>query len=759
MNERRMSGQVWVAWALSIIALIAASCTNIPVDQRAFRTAERAGNSDAYERFMRSFPDSTLVDEARKRAAQLKEAEVMRQFENVKDADKAATVERFIAYHRDSPTVVLLAKLRIAEIDYEDMRKDNPFRPSRQSNTSWTGFVSYYAFGKYIPVPEDPALRKRYYEVLHPLLLKAMEKVQNFEMWRAYLQRYPDGPYFKQAADQMEAYLIARSNQWEAYDLLKTYVALYDEELKRSCPNRDMLIQKFHEGLAETVLKKNLVQDYKKYLSMFPDSRLRDNVTHGLLRKQLSEQLLRSDRQELTDIIKEFEKLQVPEKEKDIQQAKARIESLDFDEAVKKRTPQALQQFVVQYSEKDHAKLVPEANARLKKMHDEMLSRAKNARRSGHFREFLRAFPDSPQKKEAESLLEEALFNEAIAGKNSNAIEGLLQTYPDSRFKERALDRIEQLAYEAAVIQAKSVPTTAPLQTYLDTYPKGNFVKEAKDLRNRITEDYRKYMVQLQAAYEKSRPSRFSDWIATNQTKNYYAARRGRQDLDNLRRDLDIRLIEESVLTTPTAQTRRRVEGTAARTLEEYSRMIPLVETNTGKSTGFFYSREGLILTNARIIRNANRRSIKATLRGRSGSCQFLGMGKSENLDAAVLAVKGNFDTIPLGNSATLSENEGIICLSARASRPERLKGTFFGMRKAGTREWLVIQFPDKIPIQLGGVILNRKAEAVGLLVHPDQVDPSAKDNDPTHHYALSLRSTLPVMRSGLEVNYRSRSQ
>jgi hypothetical protein len=171
----------------------------------------------------------------------------------VEKATKASILERFI---KDHPflKVTTLAKLRIAEIDFSDVKTDNPFRGNRAGNTSWTDFANFYAFTNYIPVPEDPELRETYFKKLHPLLIEALSQMNSFDVWMRYLKSYSENPYFTEAALQMEKFLLTRTDKWEGYEMLQAYLALCDERLKHPCPNRDMLIGKFHFSYARVGL-------------------------------------------------------------------------------------------------------------------------------------------------------------------------------------------------------------------------------------------------------------------------------------------------------------------------------------------------------------------------------------------------------------------------------------------------------------------------------------------------------------------------
>jgi len=738
---RTITGGFVVA-ALFPALLYLAACATAPIDERAFHRAERIGTASAYERFLDSYPNSSFAAEARKRAAELRDQETLGLFEAVKNARKASILERFVAEHPGTKAA-FLAKLRIAEIDFHDLANDNPFRPYRPSNNSWAGFLQYYAFGDYIPVPKDPDLRATYYKKLHPLILAALQKLESFDAWIAYFLRYPDSPYFEKAAEQVEDFLLKHSDKWKGYEMLETYFALYDK-IKKPCPHRDELIRKFQEGLAEAVKRTDSIEEYKRYLETFPDSPHKKEIILAMARLEFSDALLRNNRKKMEELIKKY-----PEAKTEVAKAKARLEQLDFEDTVRKGTAQAFLAFKKKYQGQDLANLVPEVERRLRAIHDRMLAKAKAARKASLFREILKLFPDSPDKDEILRLLEEAEFNEAIAARSKARLETLLKRYPNSKFRERALKSIEKIDFESAILKAKEGPSTAPLVAYLKTYPTGAYAQDARRLIAEITRHHDDYMREYRRARVSGDVSRFSAWIAQNQG-NFFAARRGRQDLENLRREVAVRSLVADVTSTPAKRLLPMPAVAIARMLEEYTRSVAYVETDIGSSTGFIFNRNGLLLTNACIIRNANPNKISATIRGRGVTCRIVALPDPGGPDVAVLRVQGVYDPIPLGNSATLGENEKVNCIWARGARVERAIGVFLGTRRSGGNEWLIIQ-SSKVPSDLGGIILNRRARAVAIIVRPRDVDPAVKKEEKNVIYALSLRSALPVMTKAVE--------
>jgi len=102
-----------------------------------------------------------------------------------------------------------------------------------------------------------------------------------------------------------------------------------------------------------------------------------------------------------------------------------------------------------------------------------------------------------------------------------------------------------------------------------------------------------------------------------------------------------------------------------------------------------------------------------------------------------------------MGNPTQLAANEKVICLATRGAKVESAEGTFHSLKKAGGVDWLVIQ-SSKVNTALGGVVVNQKAHAVGLLVRDEQVNPAVKENNPECIYAISMQSALPLMEKAI---------
>jgi len=744
-----MAGQCKVclkAMAAGALVVVAA-CVSVPRGEDAFRRAERANTTRAYEQFADSDPASPMAAEARKRALQLRENEAMALFKGVETATKASIVERFMRDH-PYPKVRTLAKLRIAEIDYSEIEKQSPFRATRDGNGSWPGFINSYALSDYLPVPEDPQLRETYYRKLHPLLINALTQVNSFEAWVHYLATYPENPYFQQAAEQAEKYLATESDKWEGYEMLKSYLALYDEQFKRSCPNREALIRKFQDGLVGLVEKEATMEQLDRYLQTFPDSPHKKRI--ALLKDHIAfrEAREKSDRATLKTLIERHKNDPGPLAQSDVREAISFLERAEHQDAIAAGTPKDLRAFKERYKDTDYSKLIPDIDQRLMRMHNQLLNKAKAERTAVGYQRFLEAFPDSPEKDDVLRRLEEALFNEVIAGSDRDRIRAVLARHPSSPFREKALNRIDDIDFEEERTAAVNEPSTYPLKRYLDRRPPGNHVTEAETLIAKLNQHNADYLAQLQRARETGNLSRLSSWIVDNQG-NFYAARNGQRDLDTLKRDLAVQQLVSDLTTTLSVQSHGVLPVIPSRALNENSQALAFVETNTGSSTGFFFRRDGLLLTNARVVRNADPKRMTVKFGGRSLPCQVLSVAEATGDDLATLHVDATVDPIPMGNPALLVPNEKVICLATHGAKVESAEGTLLAIRRAGNTDWLVIQCA-KINAALGGVIVNQKARAVGLLVRPDQVNPAVKENVPDCIYAISIQSALPLMEKAI---------
>jgi len=696
---------------------------------------------------LRVATDSSHAAEAKQRAATLGEQEALDLFKSVENASKASIIERFIKDH-PYPKVVLLGRIRIAELDYKHIETQNPFRPSRPGNDTWQGFVNYYAFTDYIPIPDDPEMQEAYYKRLHTLIIRALGEVNSFDLWMRYMSLYSQNPYFSQAAEQMEKFLITRSDRWEGYEILKKLLALWEERVKQPYPNGEMLVRKFQEGLAAVVEREDRMDAYRRYLDTFPDSPLKKRIILRVDHLELRDACVRGDQDKMKEIIRKYENDKDPLAQADVRMAVSQLEQIEYRETAAAGTSVAFRQFIARYKDRDYAKLVREANSRLMKLHDQMLVKARATGHSRLYRQFLESFPESPQKAAVEKEMHEAEFREAIARKDRDGLKKLRDLYPNSSMAPSALEHIEAWEFDQAQKSALAELTTAPLRAFLKDHPKGKHAGGAQDLMDSITGQHNAYVAELQKARDADNASQFATWLIENASNNY-ASKRGKKDLESLKNEIDVRQLISDLTTTAAAPSRAVLPIAQARALSDAERVVAFIETSVSSGTGFIFGRNGLLLTNAHLVWNADPKKIKTRMARQNRMGTLVSASEPSGPDLAVVHIEGTYDPINVGNSAALATGEGIICLSGRSTKVETAKGRYLRTRRVGANEWLIIQSTEISPTH-GGVILNQRARAIGILVRPENVDPAAKENAPGILYALSLRSALPMMEKAI---------
>jgi hypothetical protein len=729
LHRLALAGAIWLAAFLAVGA-----------DNQAREKTRAAGTLGATERLAQSRTSST-------RATELREAQAMKDYGELKSARKASQIERFIREHPNTKAATL-AKLRVAEIDFQELATQDPFRPTRPSNSSWKGFLQYYAFGSYIPMPEDKELRETYYKQLHPMVLNALEQYNALDGWMAYLIVFPESPYFTTATQRAEDYLTSRSSTWEGYQMLRDYLTVWDKKIKRPCPNREKLVRLFENHLADAALQQGSPEEYQRYVETFPTSARARDIVAATANLKFSEALLKSDRKALDDLVAQYQASDNPSVQANVRRSLVRIEELDFKQTESQNTIQAYLAFQEKYARNDYARLMPKASAYLDRERRQMFAKARAAHGAQQYREFLQIFPNAPERNEASQALEEAEFKEAAATGDSRRIEEVLQRYPHSVFATQGRTRIEQIAFQQAAAEAKSRPTTASLALYISRYPRGAYVKDAEKLIQEINTHHQDYVRQYERARQSRNLSRFGEWLSAAMA-NYYAAQRGRDDMAALKRELTVRQIIDDVITTPSKEGRRMIAPTIARLLEERARSVAEIESNIGRTTGFIFS-EGLVVTHASTVRHANEATIAATIAARRLTCEPVCVAEPGQPEIAILRVNGTAEPIRLGNPAVIEPGERVFCLSAREGKVVHSEGLCQGLRTIGATQWLLIQ-SDTVPASLGGMVLNKKTEAVALIVPPDRVDPMVlQAGGPKMIYSISARSLLPAIEQAI---------
>ncbi|CAG5091834.1 HtrA2 peptidase [Thermobacillus xylanilyticus] len=145
----------------------------------------------------------------------------------------------------------------------------------------------------------------------------------------------------------------------------------------------------------------------------------------------------------------------------------------------------------------------------------------------------------------------------------------------------------------------------------------------------------------------------------------------------------------------------------------------------SGLGSGFFFDKEGYILTNQHVVGGADK--IMVTVLGYKEPFEAEMLGSSYDLDLAVLKIKGDkdFPTLPLGDSDTINVGEWVVAignpngfdhtvtvgvLSAK-ERPITIQDT------EGTRQYQhLLQTDASInPGNSGGPLINLAGEVIGI--------------------------------------------
>eukprot|EP00871_Galdieria_phlegrea_P002634 jgi/Galph1/3371/GphlegSOOS_G2020.1 len=156
---------------------------------------------------------------------------------------------------------------------------------------------------------------------------------------------------------------------------------------------------------------------------------------------------------------------------------------------------------------------------------------------------------------------------------------------------------------------------------------------------------------------------------------------------------------------------------------DEFQKQLPRERTERGQGSGFIISKDGLILTNAHVVKNAEKVTVTLT-DGRAyiGSVK----GTDELLDLAVIRIdpKGReLPVAPLGNSSALQVGDWVIALG----NPVGLDNTVtLGIVSSLNRSAAEVGIPEKKidfiqtdaainPGNSGGPLVNEFGEVVGI--------------------------------------------
>lgn len=149
----------------------------------------------------------------------------------------------------------------------------------------------------------------------------------------------------------------------------------------------------------------------------------------------------------------------------------------------------------------------------------------------------------------------------------------------------------------------------------------------------------------------------------------------------------------------------------------------PLVRTGTG--SGFFFDKEGYILTNEHVINGAE--EVRVIVQGQKEPYIAEVLGTAYNLDLAVLKIKGDkdFPTLPLGNSDQIRVGDWVVAIGNPYEFDHTVTvGVLSAKERAisipdsdGTRHYEALLQTDASinPGNSGGPLLNLAGEVIGI--------------------------------------------
>lgn len=171
-------------------------------------------------------------------------------------------------------------------------------------------------------------------------------------------------------------------------------------------------------------------------------------------------------------------------------------------------------------------------------------------------------------------------------------------------------------------------------------------------------------------------------------------------------------IIEPSSLDSPT-RPGGASRGGLAGVLKGVLPAVVTIETETGNGSGFFISRDGLLLTNAHVIEGSDRVVVR-TERDETFLARIVSVPANDDL--ALLKVSGNVDAfLPLGDSSEIGVGIDLVAVGS----PLGLEGTvtrgiLSAIRKMG--ETTMLQTDAAIsPGNSGGPLLTEDGQVVGI--------------------------------------------
>ncbi len=141
------------AGRLALIALIAGLAGACSREQQDWHSAESAGTSEAWQRFLEQHPDSELVSQARTRIAQL---EAQRDFQNADRVGSVDAYRNFLAHHPSGPWSER-ARIRIEAFSLGSAPRIGPPTPEEVAAERNAGVRALQLATAAAPPPEAPA--------------------------------------------------------------------------------------------------------------------------------------------------------------------------------------------------------------------------------------------------------------------------------------------------------------------------------------------------------------------------------------------------------------------------------------------------------------------------------------------------------------------------------------------------------------------------------------------------------------------------
>ncbi|MCK6511465.1 hypothetical protein L6R29_16030 [Myxococcota bacterium] len=108
------------------------------------------------------------------------------------------------------------------------------------------------------------------------------------------------------------------------------------------------------------------------------------------------------------------------------------------------------------------------------------------------YREFIRQYPQSPDRKPAEERLETLAFQKASEENSEESYSAYLREFPQGRYRRQASTQIEIKAYQ----RARDRDTLENYRAFLERFPRGQFSREAKE---RIEEKFFQKALQFES--------------------------------------------------------------------------------------------------------------------------------------------------------------------------------------------------------------------------------------------------------------------